>query len=134
MCIYIKRSSIRENSPTKSNPLNSSRLSCGSLLGLVALGRELGEGGDGTLVGDAGEECALRAVGGVLCELAVLEGFGDPVQDYVTHAPVDERLQNGGRKGRRGKKGGECLVNIYLSLTFERRLARRMKHDNNAHT
>lgn len=74
------------------------------MLGLVALRRELGEGRDGTLVGDAGKECALRAVGGVLCELAVLEGFGDPVQDYVTYASVKERLQKQREKKEERKK------------------------------
>ena len=112
MYVYIYKVIYLRKLLRRSNFLNSSRASSSSLLGLVALGRELGEGGDVTLVGDAGKECALRAVGGVLCELAVLEGFGDPVQDYVTHASVNERLQ----KGKEGEKSGECLVNISLTL------------------
>lgn len=104
MYVYIKRRPSKKTLPSKkANPLNSSRASGSSLLGLVALGRKLGKGSDGTLVGDAGEECALRTVGSVLCELAVLEGFGDPVQDYVAHASVNKCLQNGERK-RKGKK------------------------------
>jgi len=76
--VYVTEEKSEKKTALKRNGKVSSP---GFYFSLVSLGRDLGERGDRSLVGDPLYEGTLRTVGSVFGELAVLKGARHVVED-----------------------------------------------------